>query len=73
MILAAGAECTLILPVLESLLLAVTVREEKHACSRWNALYNNIFVMFVIANVISKQALGDSGLETFTAHHLTLS
>lgn len=54
-------------------LLAVTVREEKHACSRWNALYNNIFVMFVIANVISKQALGDWGLETFTAHHLTLS
>lgn len=54
-------------------LLAVTVREEKHVCSRWNALYNNIFVMFVIANVISKQALGDWGLETFTAHHLTLS
>ena len=54
-------------------LLAVTVREEKHACSRWNALYNNIFVMFVIANVISKQALGDWRLETFTAHHLTLS
>lgn len=54
-------------------LLAMTVREEKHVCSRWNALYNNIFVMFVIANVISKQALGDWGLETFTAHHLTLS
>lgn len=54
-------------------LLAVTVREEKRVCSRWNALYNNIFVMFVIANVISKQALGDWGLETFTAHHLTLS
>lgn len=29
--------------------------------------------MFVIANVISKQALGDWGLETFTAHRLTLS
>lgn len=29
--------------------------------------------MFVIANVISKQALGDWGLETFTAHHLTPS
>lgn len=54
-------------------LLAMTVREEKHVCSRWNTLYNNIFVMFVIANVISKQALGDWGLETFTAHHLTLS
>lgn len=54
-------------------LLAVTVCEEKHACSRWNALYINIFVMFVIANVISKQALGDWGLETFTAHHLTPS
>lgn len=54
-------------------LLAVTVREEKHACSRWNTPYNNIFVMFVIANVISRQPLGDWGLETFTAHHLTLS
>lgn len=54
-------------------LLAVTVCEEKHACSRWNTLYINIFVMFVIANVISKQALGDWGLETFTAHHLTPS
>jgi len=57
--LAAGARRAFILPVLVSVAAGCGCPGGERACSRWNALYNNIFVMFVIANVISKQALGD--------------